>query len=110
MGRFLFALVALVLTSCGKDNEDPGVLGGNGEETKPRYITVENGDSELNLYLHNLSGWGLAPSEKCKPIPVYGDEYKVVYMWQYEDTYNDTLKIDLSGKPYESTTNFKITR
>lgn len=57
-----------------------------------------------------VGGLETLPGERCEPIKVYGDVQSLPYMWQGEESYNDTLKVDLRNKPVNSITNFILQR
>lgn len=103
-------LILSVITAYSCSSEEPEQNAINSGIEQLRYITIENGDSELNLYIHALGGMGTAPGEICEPLKVYGDAHSIAYKWQGDSGYNDTLKVNLRDKPNESITNFVLTR
>lgn len=109
MKKIYLAPVLLAAFSCSPDN-DAEIQSLTTGENQQRYITIENGEKELNLYIKVLGGLETLPGERCEPIKVYGDVQSLPYMWQGEESYNDTLKVDLRNKPVNSITNFILQR
>lgn len=99
----LFVFTAL-LFSCSK-TDDPGVLDG-GETIQVRYLTITNGEANSNLY--PLGMIGQAPGETSKPITLYEDRFSLPYCWSDNVDKYDTLRVDLSGQPYEITKNVTL--
>ena len=107
--KYIFLLLALALQSCSDNSPYTEILN-SGNEEKPRFITIENGDKELNLYIYILGGLETPPGRKCESIKIYGDTASVAYRWQGEETFDDTLKVDLKNRPNDGITNYIVTR
>lgn len=105
--RNMLLLSLFLFVSCSTDNTDLEKL--SSETTKNvRCITITNGDSKCNLYPLGLLG--LAPGETTKQITLNQDEFSLPFCWSDNTSKYDTLKVDLSGQPYEITRNIIIKR
>lgn len=103
--RNILLLSLFIFASCSTDNTDLEKLS-NETANHIRYITITNGDSKYNLYLLGLSG--LAPGETTKQITLNQDKFSLPFCWSDNTSKYDTLKVDLSGQPYEITRNIII--
>ncbi|MBQ7774540.1 MAG: hypothetical protein IJ379_01335 [Lachnospiraceae bacterium] len=102
--RIALLLLISFLVACSKDS-DPEILDG-GEEMKVRYLTITNGDKNCNLY--PLGMIGQAPGEVSKPIAIHEDKFTLPYCWSDDMEKYDTLRMDLSGQPYDITKNVTL--
>lgn len=106
MKMFLNIVIVFMFLSCSDNEPGIGTLDG-GSEVKFRYLTIQNGEKDCNLY--PLGMIGLAPNETSEPIKIEGDSAHIRYSWE-NDNAIDTLHVPLKDKPYDSTTNVIVTK
>lgn len=105
MKEIICLMLLMLCLSCSKEDNIESI---DSSEQSKRYITITNGETELNLY--PLGMIGQAPGEVSNVITIVSDTFSLPYCWSDNTSKYDTIKVDFTGKPYEITKNIIVTK